>query len=92
MVYLETVRYKHKVRTNRVTYYMFSGAKIAGPVIIYPLQFTLITTKFSKNQHIRKSFSPTEMLCVELIMFFQPEPNKNRLRKGKFKSKIFSGA
>ena len=32
------------------------------------------------------------MLWVELIMFFQPERNKNRVRTGKVKYEIFSGA
>ena len=60
IVFLQPERYKNKVRTNRVTYWMFSGAKIPGPTMTYPLEFTWVSAKISKKQLVRKSSCPTE--------------------------------
>ena len=61
---------------------MFSGAKMPRFIITYPIGFTWITAKISNKHQVRKSLCPTEMLSVELIMFFQPKrdikQSKNR--------------
>ena len=63
----------------------FSGAKILRPTITNPLEFTWLTAKTSNKQCSRKSVCLSEMLWVELIMFFQSEPNmiqsKNKNRQ-----------
>ena len=71
---------------------MYSGTKILRPIITYPLEFTRITAEISNKQNVIKSSCPSKMLWVELIMFFQPERNKNRVIKRKVKYKISSGA
>ena len=70
---------------------MFSGAKIPIPTITYPLEFTWIKQKkktSTNKQHVEKSLCPTEMLWIELIMFFQFERNikQSRNRKGQIQS------
>ena len=57
-------------------------------IITYTFEFTWITPIFSKKQHVRKMLYPTE----KLIMFFQYERNKNRVRTGNFEYKRLSGA
>ena len=49
---------------------MFSGVTFPEPTITYPLEFMWIIAKIPNKQHLRKSSCPTEMLWVELLMFF----------------------
>ena len=75
IVYLQLECYKNKLRFNRFTYKKFSGPKFLGHIITYPLEFTWITAKTYNKQLVGRSLGPTEMLWVELKMFFQPERN-----------------
>ena len=71
---------------------MFSGAEKPRPNINSPLEFTWMTAKFLNKQHVRKNVCPTEMLWVELIMFFQPQYNikQSRNRKGQIQKLFWS--
>ena len=71
---------------------MFSRAEIQRTSRTYPPEFTLITAKISNKQNVRKSLWPTEMLLVELIMFFQPEHKKkqSKNRKGQIRNIFWS--
>ena len=71
---------------------MLYGAKIPGPTITHPLEFTWITTKMFNKQHVRKILCPTEMLWVEQTMFFPPNLILNRVKMGNVKYELFSVA
>ena len=60
------------------------------PIATYLQEFTWITTKISKKQHVRKFSSSLVKLCVKLKIYPQPERIKNRVRTGKVKYEVFS--
>ena len=69
---------------------MFSGVKVPGPVITYPLDFTWTVAKTSNKEHVRKTLCPSEILLSELIMFLQPEYNmKTELEQEMSNTKSF---
>ena len=71
---------------------MFSGSIIPRPIITHLLEFKWITAKLSNIENVRISSCHTEMLWVELIMFFQPERNTKQSKNRKNKKRNMSGA
>ena len=64
---------------------MFSGFKLPRAIRTYPPELGRLTTEIYNKQHARKNSCPFGMLWIEIVMYLQPESNKNRVGKGEVK-------
>ena len=62
------------------------------PIETYLHEFIWLTTTTSDKQHVSKRSCSNEMLWAKLKMYLLLELNRNKVRRGKVKCKVFPEA